>query len=123
MMPRAWTAGLMVAALALLAGCGSRPTLSPTPTPRIASTVLAPTKTLKPTLTPTGSPTPPPTLSPTPRPTNTATPTSTPVPPPIRAVRLDFGDFTAHATQVVTLEQKLMNANVNLVALGAGRLD
>ena len=76
-----------------------------------------PTQTPAPTATSTRTP------SPTPRPTLTPTATLTPTPPAIRAVRVDYDNVKTSRTEVGALEQKMLNAHVNLVALGAGRVD
>jgi hypothetical protein len=74
-----------------------------------------------PTLMPTAVPTFLPSSAPTPSPT--WMPTPTPELPQVRAVRLDFADLKNSRAEVGTLEQKMMRAGVNMVALGAGRLD
>jgi len=111
---------IFLAAVVVLAltGCQSQPTAIPT----VASTltpVVLPTQTVTPSPTPTWTPS----ASPTSRPTNTPTATATPTPPPVRAVRLDFKNVKTSRAEVEALEQKMRKANVNTVALGAGRLD
>lgn len=78
-------AGLLVAALALVAACGTDPTPTPIPTDTPVPTATAvPTPTPVPTATPTPEPTatPRPTATPTPPPTPTPVPTATPTPTP-----------------------------------------
>lgn len=84
------------------------PTAPATPTPQ-------PTFTTPPTATPTAKPSPTPTSPPT--------PTPRPLELPVRGVRLDFSSLARSRAEVVNLEERLLQANVNLVALGAGRLD
>ena len=42
---------------------------------------------------------------------------------PIRAFRVDYGNYAASRSQVGSLETQMKNAGVNLVALGAGRAE
>ncbi|MDD5367784.1 MAG: hypothetical protein PHQ40_01760 [Anaerolineaceae bacterium] len=66
--------------------------------------------------------TPQPTVTSTPTSTNTPLATSTPRPgSPIHALRLDEGYDPASRALIGDLEAKMREANINLVALGAGR--
>jgi hypothetical protein len=53
----------------------------------------------------------------------------TPVPPqftsvaPVRLVRIDYGDLASSRDQVAALEQNMKRVGVNMVGLGAGRVD
>jgi hypothetical protein len=67
-----------------------------------------------PTLTPNPTSTPEPTMTPT----ATAAPRI-----PIRAMRLDYKDYAASRAEVDNLEILLRQSGINLVALGAGRVD
>ncbi len=110
-----------------IAGCIASPTSPPNgmdsatlrPSPGVTSSP-APLASLTPLDMP--APTPSPTVpSPTPRPT--PTPTTPPKPSAIRALRLDFASLKNSRLEVDALEPKMVKAQVNLVALGAGRLD
>lgn len=78
------------------------------------STQVLPTLTNIPSLTPAPTTTPEPTAS--------LTPTATPA-IPIRAMRLDYGDYAASRADVDSLEILLRQSGINFVALGAGRVD
>ena len=111
---------------AALVACQAPQTVPQTAAPTalsVATTFITPSVSPTHTATPLPTSTRTPIASPTPRPTPTPTFTPTPVPLPVRAVRLDFDNFKNSRAQVDVLEQKMQNANVNLVALGAGRLD
>jgi hypothetical protein len=129
-------------ALSALVGCARQPGMRPlvtltahyalpsaaplarvgTPTPTFTSfprRTFSPTRTFRPTPLPTFTPTPSRTSSPTLTPTATVTP----LPVPVRAVRIDFASLKESRSDIQALEQKISTINVNLVALGAGRLD
>ncbi len=57
-----------------------------------------------------------------PEPTVTPTPKTTPA-VPIRAMRLDYGNYAASRAEVDNLEAQMQRSGINLVALGAGRVD
>lgn len=114
--------GILVLFLLLPSACRVQPdprgAIWPSPSP--AATAI-PSHTPTPTPLPTSTPTP--TTTPTPIPKPTMTPTPTPIPQPVRAVRVDFNDYATSRVEIAELEQRLKRANVNLVALGAGRVD
>ena len=80
--------------------------------PTSAFTVITPASTLI-----------PPGVSPSLVPTYTQTPTPIPAQAPIRALRVDYANYAASRAVVNMLEQKMISSKVNMVALGAGRLD
>jgi hypothetical protein len=97
---------LMLSAMLLMAGCSQQiQTLSPQ---------MLPTETSVLPQTPNPTTTPEPTASPSP----TATPAI-----PIRAMRLDYKDYAASRAGVDNLEALMRQSGINLVALGAGRVD
>jgi hypothetical protein len=96
-----------------------RPTRTPT---------RKPTKT--PTKKPTRTPTPKATKTPTKTPTRTASPTKTLVPTAtvpatgaIRVMRVDYPNYATSRAVVGTWEQQMKAAGINMVALGAGRVE
>jgi hypothetical protein len=90
-------------------------------------TELSPSFTSLPSQTSTQTLPPHPTLAPRPSSTPTAipsqTPSPSPVPAPIRALRVDYPDFTNSRSQLVDWEQLLKAAGINMVGLGAGRVE
>lgn len=105
-----------------------RVTATPTATPAVTSTAM-PTATPTATATATATPTATPTATATATATRTATPTvtptatATPTPTAVRAVRVDYANYSTSRSEVAALEQKMRQAKVNMVPLGAGRLD
>ena len=106
--------------LVFLAGCSALlPAPEPTSTPVLASVPLD-----KATRTPT--PFSPSSSTPSLAPTLTFTPALSPsptpkLPEPVRAMRLDYGNYAASRAGLPDLETQMRAAHVNLVALGAGR--
>jgi hypothetical protein len=109
--------------LVLCTACQSqvRPPFPEEPEGPVTDPVNPPTQTS----TPSPAPSPTPTLLPTsmqpPLPTWTLSPA--PVPAPIRALRMDYPDFTNSRSQLDEWEQHLKAAGINLVGLGAGRVE
>ena len=120
---------LIVCALSLT-GCNLLPfgaLITPSPTPLLEIQEGSATRVVNSTPTFTAGPspaqTPEPTMAATPSPTASPIPTETQTPMTVRAVRIDYPNFATSRDEVVILDQKLRQAGVNLVALGAGRLD
>ena len=117
--PRSFIYGLALLALLSMSACQATVTAA-----------LGNTRSITPTASPrpTGNPTRVPALAAaSPRPTQTPRPTAastpTPVPAVIRAIRVDYANVKTSRSEVNALEQKMIAAQTNLVAIGAGRLD
>ncbi len=118
---------LLVSFLLLIVSCQASavtaPTLSyapPRPTPEMTEAATA-SQTSTPSTTATSPSTSTASSALTPMPTPTTDPT--PVPAAIHAMRLDFKNYETSRTEVAQDEQLMRAAGINMVSLGAGRVE
>lgn len=116
-------AALCLLLLALLSACVPASALAPAapataPAPADTPVTASPTSTLPPAPTMTLTRPPDPTATISPSPTASVAPFT-----PIRAIRLDFADYAKSRALIDGLEAQMKQSGVNLVALGAGRVD